>query len=197
MPEESLVSNVSDPKVLRALAHSVRNRILSELSAVGPMRAADLAEALGIPANQASFHLRTLAKYGLIEEAPEEARDGRDRVWKTALDRGVNMNLKEIEAAPGGDAVSAFLRQDVAQRAHQAVDSATSSAGSLRDERGHVSVADFALQLTKEEAQELSAELSDVIDGWRERTKGRGTDRRTYALLQILQPHPGIHGEAD
>lgn len=194
MPEESFTSNVSDPKVLRAIAHSVRNRILSELSAVGPMRAADLATALDIPANQASFHLRTLAKYGLIVEAPEEARDGRDRVWKPTLDRGVSINIKEIEDAPGGDAVSAFLRQDVAQRAHQAVNSAT---GDKREDDSHVSIADFALRLTKDEAEELSLELSDVIDGWRERTKGRGSDRKTYALLQILQPHPGVDPEAD
>ncbi|MDX6278012.1 MAG: hypothetical protein QOJ72_2140 [Nocardioidaceae bacterium] len=193
MPEEP-PSNVSDPKVLRALAHSVRNRILSELSAVGPMRAADVASALGIPANQASFHLRTLAKYGLIVEAPEEAKDGRDRVWKPALEHGVNISLKEIEAAPGGDAVSAFLRKDVRQRAYELVDSAT---GTNRDEDTHISVSDSALRLTKDEAAQLSVELRDLADAWRERTKGRGSDRRTYALLQILQPHPGVHPEAD
>jgi DNA-binding transcriptional ArsR family regulator len=187
-------SNVSDPKVLRALAHGVRNRILAELSAVGPMRAADLAVALEIPANQASFHLRTLAKYGLIIEAPEEARDGRDRVWKPARDRGVNISLKEIEAAPGGEAVSAFLRKDIGQRAHEAVDSAT---GTNRDEDTHISISDIALRLTKDEAAQLALELSELADGWRERTRGRGSDRRTYALLQILQPHPGVNPEAD
>ena len=64
---------VHDPRVLRAVAHPVRNRILTELSASGPMRAADVAQELGIPANQASFHLRQLAKYGLVEEAPDTA----------------------------------------------------------------------------------------------------------------------------
>ena len=71
-----------DPRVLRAIAHPVRVRILHELNATGPSRAADLAADLDIPANQASFHLRQLAKYGLVVEAPEEARDRRDRVWK-------------------------------------------------------------------------------------------------------------------
>ena len=54
----------------------------TELAATGSMRAADVARELGIPANQASFHLRQLAKYGLVEEAPEAARDKRDRVWR-------------------------------------------------------------------------------------------------------------------
>src|SRR5690349_1574483 len=77
-----------DPRVLRALAHPVRNRILDELSASGPLRAADVAEDLGIPANQASFHLRSLAKYGLVEEDTEAARDRRDRVWRLTQQEG-------------------------------------------------------------------------------------------------------------
>ena len=59
--------SLSDPRMLRGIAHPMRNRILEEMSAGGPMRAADVAERLGIPANQASFHLRQLAKYGLVE----------------------------------------------------------------------------------------------------------------------------------
>ena len=79
---------LSDPRMLRGIAHPMRNRILEEMSAGGPMRAADVAERLGIPANQASFHLRQLAKYGLVEEAPELARDGRDRVWRVRTRAG-------------------------------------------------------------------------------------------------------------
>jgi len=191
MPESPVTSNVSDPKILRAIAHRVRSRILSELSAVGPMRAADLAVALEIPANQASFHLRTLAKYGLIEEAPEEARDGRDRVWKVAADQGFSVNLREIESAPGGAAVGAVLRRDVAGRAHAAIDSALQFASDQHDERVHVTIADMALQLTRDEAKQFSGELTDLVDKWRHRTQGVHDERMTYALLQILQPHPG------
>ena len=53
---------LSDPRVLRAIAHPVRTRILDELYASGPARAADIARGMDIPANQASFHLRQLAK---------------------------------------------------------------------------------------------------------------------------------------
>ena len=61
---------VHDPRMLRAIAHPVRNRILTELNASGPMRAADLARELDLPANQTSFHLRQLAKYGLVGRTP-------------------------------------------------------------------------------------------------------------------------------
>ena len=69
------MATYDDPRILRAIAHPTRNRILGELFAAGPLRAADIARKLAIPANQASFHLRQLAKYGLVEEEPDEARD--------------------------------------------------------------------------------------------------------------------------
>ena len=70
--------------MLRALAHPLRMQLLQRLGGRGSARAADLAADLGIPANSVSYHLRILAKGGAIVEAPEAARDKRDRVWKLA-----------------------------------------------------------------------------------------------------------------
>lgn len=78
--------HITDPSVLRALSHPLRQRILGEFALVEHARAADLAETLGEPANSISFHLRVLARAGIIEEAPEHARDRRDRVWKQTAD---------------------------------------------------------------------------------------------------------------
>ena len=61
---------LSDPRVLRALAHPVRGRILDEIEATGTVRAADIARELDIPANQASFHLRQLATHRPLNPAP-------------------------------------------------------------------------------------------------------------------------------
>ena len=102
------------PRILRAIAHPVRNRILDELAATGPMRAADLARDLGIPANQASFHLRQLAKYGLVEEAPDAARDRRDRVWRLVAERGLTIDLGDMTSEPGGQAAVDVFRQQAA-----------------------------------------------------------------------------------
>ncbi len=88
---------IHNPRVLRALAHPARSRILAELSATGRMRAADIARDLDIPANQASFHLRQLAKYGLVEEDPAAARDKRDRVWKLSAESDYVIELGEVE----------------------------------------------------------------------------------------------------
>ena len=67
---------------LRALSHPLRLRIMERVGRRGTARAADIAEDLGLAANSVSYHLRILARGGVIREAPEAARDKRDRVWK-------------------------------------------------------------------------------------------------------------------
>lgn len=67
---------------LRALAHPLRLDIVERVGRHGTARAADIAADLSVPANSVSYHLRILARGGVIEEAPEAARDRRDRVWK-------------------------------------------------------------------------------------------------------------------
>ncbi|SEB36722.1 winged helix-turn-helix domain-containing protein [Microbacterium hydrocarbonoxydans] len=68
--------------MLKAYAHPLRRQMIRLFSRREYLRAADVAADLDVPANSASFHLRVLADAGLIEEAPEHARDRRDRVWK-------------------------------------------------------------------------------------------------------------------
>jgi predicted ArsR family transcriptional regulator len=176
-----------DPRVLRAIAHPVRNRILTALDVMGPLRAADVATELGIPANQASFHLRQLGKYGLVEEDPGAARDRRDRVWKLTEEHGYTVELSAVEQTPGGKAASAVFRRSMAAWGHQVVDLAY---GEDRDKDTLRTVSEQAVRLTKAEAKELSGELEEVLERWVDRTRGRGEDRRTYLAFQILMPYP-------
>jgi len=184
---------LSDPRVLRAIAHPVRTRILEELSATGPVRAADVARALGIPANQASFHLRTLAKYGLVEEAPEEARDKRDRVWRATSAHGFTVNLSQLADAPGGRAAVEVFRRSKLASLHEAVD--RTFAMGRAEGSGVFATSDHALKLTDDEAHQLRRELDELVESWTDRTRGRDTDRRTYHLIQIMQPAPEAAAE--
>lgn len=179
---------LSDPRVLRAIAHPVRTRILDELAASGPVRAADVARELGIPANQASFHLRQLAKYGLVEEAPEEARDRRDRVWRATSTQGYTVNLSELAQAPGGRAAVEVFKNSKLAWMHRVVD--RTFAMSKEEGRGVFATSDHALKLTDDEAHQLRQEIDDLVDAWAKRTRGRDPDRKTYLLLQVLQPYP-------
>ncbi|MBN6056292.1 helix-turn-helix transcriptional regulator [Nonomuraea sp. RK-328] len=77
--------SLSDPKAMRALAHPARLAILSRLGAGDSVTATDVAEEAGITPSAASYHLRMLAKYGFVEDAPPRG-DGRERLWK-AVDK--------------------------------------------------------------------------------------------------------------
>lgn len=192
VPEQHVVH---DPQVLRAISHPVRNRILSELEAQGSLRAADVARELDIPANQASFHLRSLAKYGLVVEDAAAARDKRDRVWKIAHEGGLTVNLDDFADLPGGAAAARVFQRSAASWAHLVVE--TAYAGPRRDGE-HRSVTDTSIRLTFEEARDLARELQAVLDAWAERTRGATDDvRRTYQYLGMLLPQPDRVHPAD
>jgi len=178
---------MSDPRVLRAVAHPTRGRILDELGATGPMRAADLGESLGIPANQASFHLRQLAKYGVIVPAPEAARDKRDRVWRLSSQRGFRLDVQDIEKQPGGRAAMSVFRQNKAAWAHRLVDEVWSL---KRTKNTFNAIVDQSMKLTRDEAAEFMGEVDEVLARWADKTRGRSRDRRTYVFYAMVQPYP-------
>ena len=185
-------SSVEDPRILRAIAHPMRNRILGELSAAGHLRAADVAEVLGIPANQASFHLRQLAKYGLVELAPELARDGRDRVWRPVHEHGLTLEVSAMEKGPGGKEAVAVWRRQAAAVAKAAVDRAYT----IRNTRDtHLMISDDWIRLTKAEAKEFADDLIALQERWQDRSQAAaddGKDRRTYHVLKVMQPAPEV-----
>jgi DNA-binding transcriptional ArsR family regulator len=71
---------LTDPKEMRALAHPVRIALLEVLAREGPLTATEAGELVDESPANCSFHLRTLAKYGFVEEA--EGATGRNRPWQ-------------------------------------------------------------------------------------------------------------------
>jgi DNA-binding transcriptional ArsR family regulator len=76
---------LSDPRMMRALAHPARIAIWTHLGLRGPATATECAEVAGLSPSACSYHLRTLAKYGFVEEDWEAAADGRERPWRARL----------------------------------------------------------------------------------------------------------------
>ncbi len=173
--------HVNDPATLRAIAHPVRQRILTELSVLGHARAADLAREIGEPANSVSFHLRVLARAGMIVEAPEHARDRRDRVWTN-----VARTYAVRPGAPGA------LR-DVVRPALAWAEESFAEAAAGAPARADRVLALSSLAVTPEQAAEMAAELEELLGRWAERsltdarTEPRA-GRRTYQVLTVLGP---------
>ena len=72
-----------DARGMRALAHPVRLAILGRLQQVGPSTATGLSKHVGASPSVASWHLRHLAKHGLVRDA-ETHGNGRERWWEAA-----------------------------------------------------------------------------------------------------------------
>lgn len=77
------VRELTDAGVMRALAHPLRMRLVELLTVGGPLTATECGQRLGETAANCSFHLRTLARYGFVEEA--EGGTGRRRPWRAVV----------------------------------------------------------------------------------------------------------------
>src|SRR6266508_3290555 len=73
---------MTDPKVIRAVAHPARVAILAYLYD-GPATATECSTAVEQSPSSCSYHLRTLAKLGFVEEVGSD--DGRERRWRLKI----------------------------------------------------------------------------------------------------------------
>src|SRR5271154_4121142 len=73
---------LTDARALRAYAHPVRMTLLGLLRREGPQTATQAAAAIGESVASCSFHLRQMAKYGLVEVAG--GGRGREKPWRAS-----------------------------------------------------------------------------------------------------------------
>jgi predicted ArsR family transcriptional regulator len=174
-----------------------------ELHARGTARAADLAAALALPANQVSFHLRQLARYDLIQDAPHNAATKRDRFW-TLTDAGrAHWSPADAQFQPGGLDAARYWRQHTTARVHDEVDRFYAAAAAQIEhgvENPNVRASnDVPMLLTRTEAEQFSDELYELLTRWAEHGRKRSqigdtADRQSYLILTFLQPQePTIH----
>ncbi len=76
---------LTDPRMMRALAHQGRIAIWTHLGMRGPATATECAEIAGLSPSACSYHLRILARYGFVEEDLASTSDGRERPWRARL----------------------------------------------------------------------------------------------------------------
>ena len=97
---------ITNPRMMRALAHQGRIAIWTHLGLHGPATATECAEIAGLSPSACSYHLRTLAKYGFVEEDPDSAADGRERPWRARL---LAFNMRDTPGAPAAAQVASRL----------------------------------------------------------------------------------------
>ena len=153
---------LTDPKMMRALAHPARIAIWSHIAMRGPTTATDCAEVAGLSPSACSYHLRTLARYGFIEEDRAAAADGRERPWRAKLQA---FTIEEGPDRPAAERVASQLlvenfRAQAEEIRARYVDSKSGYPADWQAASGEFfSVA----HVTPDEMQELRAKVLEVM----------------------------------
>jgi len=104
--------HITNPRLLRALAHPARIAILEHLILDGPATATQCADVAGLSPSACSYHLRALARFGFIEPDPGSAADGRQRPWRS---RASSISYGDPVASPAALAAERALTRLVQQ----------------------------------------------------------------------------------
>jgi DNA-binding transcriptional ArsR family regulator len=161
-----VTTRITDPQVMRALAHPARSAILEAMYSGRSGTATEFAEVCGLSPSATSYHLRVLAKAGLVDEAPGRG-DGRERVW-----RSVSSGSYEVIGGPHAtdevrqaerDMIHVFLaRQDERARAW---------ASRIRDEPQEwydaTMLTESVLLLTPDELAQINAKVIELLRPYR------------------------------
>jgi DNA-binding transcriptional ArsR family regulator len=148
--------DITDARVVKALAHPLRVRILSLLDE-GELSPTELSEKLGVPIGNVSYHVRQLAGLGLIRLTRETPRRGAVEHHYTAEARPL-ITDKAWREAP--EIVRQAMVGAALEEAAQAVNSAAESGGFSRD-GAHISRIPTALD--ERGWHELAEELAETM----------------------------------
>ena len=183
---------LTDPRVVRALAHPVRIALLEALLREGPLTATEAAELLADSPGNMSWHLQTLAKYGYIEEA--DGGVGRRRPWRlVSMGTSYDENPDDTELSLAVTTLSQLGTERAFDRFRRWMNERR---GYPRDWQKSWFSSTTLSYLLPEELEKLGEEITELITRYRDRTAH--PDRRPKGSLPVslvayghpIQPTP-------
>ncbi len=183
-----------DAQGMRALAHPTRLAILLRLRQRGPSTATALAPDVGASPSVTSWHLRHLARHGLVHDA-EQQGSGRERWWEAVT------GFRFAATDEAGQDAARLLSQVIEQVEGDLV-------GAWRAEvephlepewRALVRRANTTVLVTREELERLEGDLEELLAPYVLRKDADPDEVPDGARLVRLIQHtlPGLaHGEA-
>jgi Helix-turn-helix domain len=161
-PERKSVKRLTDPRALRALAHPIRMSLVGMLRVHGPLTATRAGELLGESSASCSFHLRQLAKYGLVEEAG--GGKGRERPWRPTTMFTHWPEVTEVAAAAG--LLSSVVAENYFDQTMRWLDSRS---GEPEEWQHAAQFGDTSLYVTAAELAELGEQVTALVDQYLDR----------------------------
>lgn len=189
--------HITDPERMRALAHPARMAVFDFLGAqrikgFDGATATEIAEDAGMSPSAMSYHLRTLARTGFIEEAPSRG-DARERVWRLKVH---SFNIQAEDDASESDlAVERTMTATFAQQHDQEFLRYLESG--MREDpelRNLGTVSSGRLRLRPEEVEEFKERVLALINEYAERSmeyvEQGETEDGTLIMSYLLRLYP-------
>jgi DNA-binding transcriptional ArsR family regulator len=180
------VIQLTDPRALRAVAHPTRLRLMGLLRRFGPLTATQAGARMDESPAGCSYHLRALAKWGLVEEAG--GGRGRERPWQaTSTTTEWAVRGSDDEADEAGDMLSRVVLERWFEEAADWI-------GRRRGEPHEWAEAPFGdriLYLTAAELVEVERRIGELLDPYMRRAaepETRPPGARAVSFVQLVLP---------
>lgn len=189
----STTIRLTDPRALRAYAHPIRLALVGALRREGALTATRAGELLGESPASCSFHLRQLAKYGIVEEAGRSG--GRERPWRATA---VYTRVPRVAHTPEQAEASHLLYRVLAERYFdQVMRWLAARSAEPRRWQNASHFGDDMLYLTAAELAELGHRVDALLKPYRPRTTERARrppGARRVTVLRLAFPGEDTHG---
>src|SRR3954469_13277997 len=192
-----------DAAALKALAHPLRVQILRTLEVRKQESVTGLAQELGETTGAISYHLRQLARHGLVEEG--QADDGatdepdgrpavgrRRRLWRMAVDE-IHISGHAFLTDPDTKEAAGFLlREFESSRSRRLAHWFATSTTWPQEWQNASSDMDGTLTLDPAQTRALADELKAVLDRYRELPRAEGARHVDvqYAVYPATEGEP-------
>jgi DNA-binding transcriptional ArsR family regulator len=175
------IRELRDPKDIRALAHPTRLALLEALGMHGELTATEAAALVGESPSSCSFHLRTLAKHGFVEEAG--GGSGRQRPWRLAH---LGTSIPTFEDAERSVAAGALGDMYVERQLGRMRQWRQRQLEAPAEWRAASTVTEMVSWVTPDELDEINNAARDAIDRYRERMLDPSTRPEGSQPVEIL-----------
>lgn len=181
------VVRLTDPKTLRAYAHPLRLALVGLLRREGPLTATKAAARLAESVPSCSFHLRQLAKYGLVEEAGGGV--GREKPWRaTALATAWDSTPEDPAARAAAAHLDAVLFEQYARRVRAWLGRRDNDPPAWQAVNG---LGDALVFVTPDELRQLTTDMDALLQRYQYRNTAPGrrpADARAISVIQLVFP---------
>jgi DNA-binding transcriptional ArsR family regulator len=173
-----------DAASLKALAHPLRVQILRILELRDRASVTSLATELGETTGATSYHLRQLARHGLVEEADVDPPDGgertvgrRQRFWRMAVDEIHMSGTSFLTDEDTREAAGFLLRELQSTRSRRLAHWFATSTSWPEEWQKASSDLDGVLTLDPAQTRALADELAALVSRYRSVEPGPGARR--------------------